>query len=254
MNMTATNSYTKRELSLDGSLGKIYAQAFIPQKEGSLPAVILSHGYNSSHSDLLDYAEALAAYGYVTLAYDFCGGSTRSMSEGSSTDMSLKTEIADLRAAVSAVKAMECTDNSKIYLFGESQGGCVSALAAGETPEEFAGLALMYPALCIPDDWKDRRNGGMPETMELMGMTVSRKFAEELPDYDIYEHIAKFSKPVLLLHGDADGLVNLSYSQRAQQAYPNAQLAVYSGEGHGFSPRVRAIALARIHHFLTENQ
>lgn len=248
MNINTTYSVTRTELFINGENGRIFALCFTPQAEGKRPAVILSHGYNSSHADLLDYAEALAAYGFVTLAYDFCGGSTRSKSEGSPLDMSLKTEIADLRAAAAAVKAMDSVDKDKVFLYGESQGGCVSALAAAETPDEFAALALLYPAFCIPDDWSSRR--GMTENIEIMGMTLSPKFVHELPPYDIYERFAQYTKPVLLLHGDADGLVNISYSERAEKAFPNAQLARYSGEGHGFSPRGRAIALARIHNFL----
>lgn len=248
--MNSTFNYTRNELSLSGENGRIYALAFIPEKPGKLPAVVLSHGYNSSHADLLDYAEALAAQGFVTLAYDFCGGSTRSKSEGKSTDMSLLTEMKDLFTAVETVRAMEQVDENRIFLYGESQGGCVSALAAGEKPELFAGIALMYPAFCIPDDWRKRSAEGMPETIELMGMTIGRKFAEEIPE-DLYGDIARFEKPVLLLHGDADGLVKLYYSERAEKAYKNAQLAVYNGEGHGFSPRARAVALARLHNFLT---
>lgn len=250
MNLYTSYKYSRTELSIKGENGAIYALCFSPEAEGKLPAVVLSHGYNASHADLLDYAQALAAYGFVAVAYDFCGGSTRSKSEGSSLDMSLMTEVADLRAVVAKVKVMPNVNPDRVFLYGESQGGCVSALLAGFEPNAFAGMALLYPALCIPDDWRPRQNGVMPETMNVMGMTLSRKFADELPDFDIYEHIAKYERPVLLLHGDADGLVNIAYSERAEKCLKKASLAVYSGEGHGFSPRARAAALGRLHSFL----
>ena len=46
--------------------------------------------------------------------------------------------------------------------------------------------------------------------------------------------IAAYSKDVLLIHGDADSIVPLSYSQRALEVYPSAELKVISGGGHGF--------------------
>ena len=61
--MNSTYNYTGHALSLSGESRRIYALCFIPEKGGKLPAVVLSHGYNSSHADLLDYAEALAAQG-----------------------------------------------------------------------------------------------------------------------------------------------------------------------------------------------
>lgn len=252
--MTQTITYSAVPLKCASENGAIFAQAFVPQTEGKLPVVIMSHGYNCTLESVLDYAEGLAAHGFITVAFDFCGGSLRSKSEGSSLQMSLKTEVADLMAVVAAAKEIPAADENRIYLYGESQGGCVSALAAGEHPELFAGIVLMYPALCIPDDWRRITADGTPDTFEIFGMTLSRKFADEIPREDIYSLISRFEKPVLILQGDRDDIVDISYSERAQKAYKNAQLAVYSGEGHGFSPRVRAVALARMHNFFTEQK
>ena len=42
-------------------------------------------------------------------------------------------------------------------------------------------------------------------------------------------------KPVLIIHGSDDDVVNVSYSKRAIECYPNAELHVINGAGHGFS-------------------
>ena len=39
---------------------------------------------------------------------------------------------------------------------------------------------------------------------------------------------------MLLIHGDADSIVPLSYSERALEVYPSAELKVVEGGGHGF--------------------
>lgn len=74
----------------------------------------------------------------------------------------------------------------------------------------------------------------IPDTYHLMWMTVGRSYAENLLDYDIYEAISAYNKDVLLIHGDADSIVPLSYSEKAVEVYNSAQLEVLQGAGHGF--------------------
>lgn len=67
-----------------------------------------------------------------------------------------------------------------------------------------------------------------------MWMTVGRIFAEDLLDYDIYEAISAYKKDVLLIHGDADSIVPLSYSEKVAEVYASARLKVLPEAGHGF--------------------
>ncbi|MGN1318451.1 MAG: alpha/beta hydrolase family protein, partial [Lachnospirales bacterium] len=66
-------------------------------------------------------------------------------------------------------------------------------------------------------------------------MTVGRTYFENLLDYNVYENIGGFDKDVLIIHGDADDIVPLSYSEQAVNEYYSATLEVISGAGHGFS-------------------
>lgn len=132
---------------------KIFGLLYTPAEyKGKLPAVILSHGYNSSHRELLDMAECLAKSGFAAYCYDFCGGSAVSKSGGSSLDMSIETEISDLKAVIKTISETDHIDTDRIYLYGESQGGFVSALTAAQIPDKIAGEVLLYPAFCIPDN------------------------------------------------------------------------------------------------------
>lgn len=220
---------------------KIYGKAFVPKtKDGKIAAVILCHGYNSSHSDLTDAASDLANSGVFAYCFDFCGGSKVSKSSGSSLDMSIATEINDLKAVYNMVKNLEYIDSTKIYLYGESQGGFVCALTAAENPDDFAGLFLLYPAFCIPDDWKKLASETDLNSVELMGMTLSRKFYDELPRYDVFDQIKKYSGRVLIAHGTADRIVSIEYSKKLAECFSSAQLITYPDEGHGFGYKSRS--------------
>ena len=232
-------NYRIKEMPVGSGESFIYGKAYIPESGDRLKAVILSHGYNSSHADLEDAAAALAEKGLFAYCFDFRGGSTRSKSSGSPLEMSVMTEVDDLKRVVKAVKEFDITDGKEVYLYGESQGGFVSALTAADMPEQTAGLFLLYPAFCIPDDWRKIYEKDCPEKIELMGMTISKKFYDELPGYDVFEHIKRYSGRTTIVHGTADNLVSPSYSEKAAKSFPNAKLVLYENEGHGFSAAAR---------------
>ena len=66
-------------------------------------------------------------------------------------------------------------------------------------------------------------------------MKLGRKFFLDIRTLDPFSRIGSYGGRVLLLHGDEDDVVPLSYSQRAEKVYPNAELVVYRGERHGFT-------------------
>lgn len=217
---------------------RIFAEEYIPEGAGEkLPAVILSHGYNSCCGDLSDMAIRLAENGVYACCFDFCGGSTRSKSSGKSTDMSIETQKRDLLRVIKATEKLSFTD--KIYLYGESQGGFVSALTAADIPDRISGMFLIYPAFCIPDHWLGRSAEEIARPFDFMGLTLSRAFFDGVPRYDVYERIRCFKKRVLVFHGDSDGLVDISYSDRLAESFSDCELTVIKGEGHGFSEGAR---------------
>lgn len=218
---------------------RIFYRMYIPQsKAAKTGAVILSHGYNSCSEHLHDVAEAFAKRGLLSCCYDFRGGSVNSKSSGSSLDMSVCSELNDLFAVADMIRKLDMLDGEKLYLYGESQGGFVSALAAAEKPSMFAGAMLLYPAFCIPDDW---RNRGISdgETFEIMGMKLSDSYVKGLPQYDVFEKIKDFGGEVVIGHGTADRVVPYDYSVRARDSFKNAKLIAFENEGHGFSGEAR---------------
>lgn len=208
-----------------------------PEQDDKYPVVVFSHGYNGSGKDFESMGEYLATMGIASFCYDFCGGSVHSRSSMKTIDMTIFTEKEDLHAVIKHLEKYDNIDQDNLFVFGGSQGGLVSALVTDEICEEVRGLILLFPALCIPDNWNERfvKVEDIPDTVEFWGMTLGRKFFEKLRDFNVFEHIGKYSRKVLIMHGDIDPVVPLSYSEKLMNVYSDMRLEVYVNEGHGFS-------------------
>lgn len=215
----------------------VHAVLYLPEADGPVPAVLMSHGYNGCMTDFDHGARFLAENGVAALTYTFCGGSTRDESGFPTTEMMLYTEREDALALTDYLRSHEAVDASRVYLFGASMGGMVSVLAAQERPADIAGMTLLFPALCIPDNWNERfpRVEDIPETVDFWGMTLGRGFFLALRDMDVFARMPEFAKPVRILQGDKDPICRMSDAERAARLYPDGSLRVFSGEGHGFS-------------------
>ena len=150
--------------------------------------------------------------------------------------MSILDEVNDVKTIVRLFRQQ---GHRHIVLIGESQGGLVSALAAAELKDMVSGLVLVYPALCIPDNWRQRypRVEDIQDTTELWGVKMGRRFFEEIHDMRPLDLIGQYRGPVLIVQGDADRVVSMDDSRRARQLYrPGTRLHIIPGAGHGFNP------------------
>ena len=221
------------------------------------PIAVICHGFGGNQYDLVFYAEAFADMGYTVYCFDFCGGCVVGKSDGSSLDMTIDTEAADLKAVLDYAKSLPYTDEKHILLAGGSQGGYVAGIVAAERAAEIERLILFYPALCIPDDARAGRLGGacydvnqVPEEIDTFGVRIGRKFHEGVVDKDAVEQICGYRGPVLLIHGSEDMLVNIRYAKAAAKAYENCHLQILEGAGHGFSQQQREQIIVSVREFL----
>ena len=248
--------YERSEMYASVNGAEIYGTAYTPVGAGeSMPAVILSHGYGGNYNTNASYSQTFARHGYFAYTFDFRGGSPGSRSDGSTIEMSIFTEEEDLKAVVSMVQSLDAIDKERIFLFGTSQGGLVSAMAAADLQEEICGTILLYPAFSIVDDAREMFSAAenVPDTVDFMWMTVGRAYFENLFGYDPYTDAARYEKEVLILHGDRDGIVPLSASQKAAEYYDSAQLYVIEGAGHGFGGSDQELAESYILRYLREH-
>lgn len=198
--------------------------------EGKKPVAIISHGFMANQRSVKRYAKLFAKSGYLAYTFDFVGGCIKGMSDGSlDKDMTLETEIADLKTVINYVKTNCCeyADVNSVTLMGCSQGGAVSAMVAGDIPEQISKLVLFYPALCIHDDamkgqmimYKFDPNN-IPEKIHgFANIYISGEYARVAQKINIQERMISYKGPVLLLHGNADKCVPLDYSIDAFEKY-----------------------------------
>jgi len=246
--------FTERELWVQRGDMHIYGVLYVPEgacADAPLPAVICSHILGGTHENSGKYAREMASRGYVGYAFDFCGGSDESRSTGKTTESSIKTEAADLSAILDVVRALPEVDERNVFLFGQSQGGAVSAMVAAERPDDVAGLVLLYPAFVIHglavDMFGTPENA--PETYRLW-LDLGHIYAVDAIEYDFYDHIGDYKGPVLMFQGTADFLEPKRYTDRAAEVYANVDYEVFEGVGHSFQDEVRDHVHDRVDAFI----
>lgn len=246
--------YEEHSVEYFDSEGKeisLYGQLCAPKDEGKYPAVILSHGFNGHYTDFPTECRAFAERGYVCYAFDFCGAQAGGASKGrTAADYTPFTMKEDLRAAIANLKRLPNVDRSQIFLFGGSQGGFVTALTAADEDikDEIAGIAMYFPALNIPDDWR----GKPAENTPLMGYSIGAKFIESVQPLDPFPVIGNFEKDVCIVWGDKDALVARKYIDNAVAAYgeERVDLTIIPGAGHGFGGSALETAVRKVLAFL----
>lgn len=210
------------------------------------PMVILMHGIFASKDfiPMPSFARGLAKAGIASIRFDFDG---HGGSEGRMQDMTVEKEIADAMAVWEYVKSLPYV--SKTGILGHSQGGVVAAMTAGilaaggDAPD---AMVLVASGSVIKDAC---RNGKFfnaefdpadpPEYIRCFGaMKLGRDYLVSTQDLDIYGTAADYHGPVLLLHGDRDGIVPMWCSEKFREVYgERSELIVVEGENHTITNR-----------------
>lgn len=233
----------QRKLMLNHDGLSICTEVYQPKDakapEEGWPAAVISHGFRGNRTHGVPYATAFASEGYVAVIFDFCGGGPGNESSGSMDRMSVETERQDLLCVLDYVRGLPEVDASRVALMGMSQGGYVSTMAACQRPADVKALVLFYSAYALRDDALALfpEASLAPMTYSHMGVTLGRIYAVDAIAWDPLEHMAAYSGPVHIWHGDADTLAKLPDSERAVATFPQAGLTVVPGAGHGFGER-----------------
>ncbi|MCM1138676.1 MAG: glycosyl hydrolase 53 family protein [Muribaculum sp.] len=236
-----TTFYSTRRMDCRSENGLISGEIFIPysseyMKDGKLPIVIMSHGFNGTYIETQKYAESMAKNGIAAYTFDFCGGSMKSRSEGSTKDMSVFTEEADLEAITAMISRLPNIDAKRIILLGCSQGALVSALTATSNPNRYQGLILIYPALLIPEtaDAMLEKTKDNPCDYEFWGMKMSQKYYRQIKGLNILDRLEGYDKPVLTVYGEKDPITSPDTVNELKSRVKQIETHMIHNGKHGF--------------------
>lgn len=234
----------------------ISGELYLPDDaKGRYPIVIMAHGFGGSREGTRPYAELLVREGIGCYIFDFCGGGLLSKSDGKMTDMSVLTESDDIQAVIENIRKAPFADRKNIFLMGESQGGVASTIAASKAPKEIRAMVLLYPAYVLFDDAKNKYpHKDMIEDISMVfGLPVGRKYYEDAFSLDISDCMKKYDRNVLILHGNIDQVVPMSYSLDARKKFPAAKIIQITDAGHVFYGKEVVKAGKEMISFIQEN-
>lgn len=179
-----------QEIELDTPDGERVIAWHVPPR-GDQPVILYFHGNGGSLRNRVDRFRALIedGSGLVALSYRGYGGSTGSPSEAGL--------IADALAAYAFTSARYGAE--RIVLWGESLGSGVAVALAAQMPVGY--LILQSPFTSAADV------GAQTYWFVPVRLLMKDQFRSDL-------RIGKVAAPVLILHGDRDGIVPIALAER----------------------------------------
>lgn len=247
------SGYTRAELHVDNNGVDIYGELYLPETEAqTVPLVILTHGLGGTCAGGERYAAQFAEMGIATYCYDLRFASGNSRSNSDTTQLSPLSVQSDLQAVIDTAKSWDFVDTDNVFLMGYSLGGLTSAITAPENMDYIKAEILFYPAFVVQDFAEELAAMGdnMPETFDLTGVTLGRKLVEDVSNYDLYAQAEKFTKDVLLIHGDADPVVPISYSEKLKDRLSSVEYHVIENGVHSFQDKHFVEAMTYVKDFL----
>ncbi|MFB4316119.1 alpha/beta hydrolase [Actinomadura sp. 21ATH] len=123
-------------ITFDGRAGRL----FLPEgRTGSVPCVVLCHGFSGTMDRLFPQAEGFAAAGFAALVFDYRNFGE---SEGEPRQLAdIDGQLEDLRAAVAYARGRAEIDPDGILLWGNSLGGAHAINAGADDPRVAAVVA-----------------------------------------------------------------------------------------------------------------
>lgn len=239
---------------------KLFYQSWQPDEVARATLVIV-HGLGEHGGRYQNVVNHLVPKGYVVYALDHRGHGRSPGQRGHVDDWSQFRE--DLRAFVVLVSVREA--GHPFFLMGHSMGGCIALNYVLHYPDRLTAVVASAPAvgkLNIPPIMVSaskllaKLKPNLSVSTGLDSKAISRDTAvveaykndplnhgKGTPGWSVafmetaewtMAHAADFEPPLLLLHGDADRLVNVEESKKffAQVKQPDKKLIIYPGGYH----------------------
>ncbi len=245
--MFSANAQTADTLRLDGSVGKLYTIINRPATQGTVPLVILCHGFsgNCRSAFMNSLSENIVGQGMAVLRFDFNG---HGKSDGEFKDMTVLNEIDDLKDVIAWAQQQPWVKD--ISLVGHSQGGVVVSMVSGEMGDKVVKAEVLLAAAAVLRD--DALRGStmgasynpwnfkgdyieLPHSPEAGALLLGKNYVQTALTLPIYETAANYTGPTLIVQGTHDRIVPYTYAERYNEKISNSVLKLIPDENHTFS-------------------
>ncbi|MBE5859217.1 MAG: alpha/beta hydrolase [Butyrivibrio sp.] len=213
------------------------------------PLCIIIHGFtgHSEERHIVAVQETLNEIGIATLRADMYG---HGKSDGKFEDHTLFKWLTNIIAVVDYAKSLDFVTD--IYMAGHSQGGLSVMLAAAMERDVIKALMPLSPAAMIPEIARTGELLGLkfdpeniPEYLEAWdGRKLSGNYARVAQTIKVEDFVDKYTKPVLLVHGDQDEAVPYETSVKFSKLYKDCRLVTIPGDTHCYDHHLELVTKA----------
>ena len=230
-----------REFFIENDGIRLHAKLDMPkgwQNGEKCPLLILIHGFTGHMEErhIVAAAETANAVGFAVLRAEMYG---HGKSDGKFEEHTLYKWVTDALAVVDYAKTLDFV--SSLYLSGHSQGGLLAMLIGGMRADDLKALIPLSPAWMIPDGARQGCLLGMPfdprhipDQIVAGDLRLNGNYVRVAQTIHVEDEIERYPGPVLIVQGDADEAVPLSYAKRAAELYADAKLVIVPGDTHCF--------------------
>lgn len=210
------------------------------------PLCLVFHGFTGhiEEEHIVKVAKAMNEVGVATLRVDLFG---HGKSDGEFKNHNLYKWLNNILAVVDYAKSLDFVTD--IYMCGHSQGGLAVTLAAAMEQDVVKALIPLSPAYVIIKGAKEGELLGQPfdpvnipdELISWDGLALSGNYIRVAQTIDLDGAIAKYTGPVLLVHGDEDEAVPVEFSIEAAKKFANARLELIKGDNHCYDSHLNQV-------------
>ena len=227
---------------------RLHAKLDRPEGLEKCPLCIVIHGFTGhmEEAHIIAASEAINACGIATLRVEMYG---HGQSDGAFRDHTLYKWVTNGLAVIDYAKTLDFVTD--LYITGHSQGGLLTMLLAGMCADDFKAVIPLSPAWMIPEGAREGTLLGqnfdpkhIPDELLFGESGLSGNYIRVAQTIHVEDEIARYEGPVLIIQGDEDEAVPLSYAKKAEELYKNAKLVVIPGDDHCYTRHLPQVVSA----------
>lgn len=198
------------EISLESGEARI--SGWLRKSGKNLPTIVHFHGNGGNMASRAEFYRSLAEAGFGVLAIDYRG---YGKSEGKPSEQGL---YQDARAALDYASSKLSLPAEAVIVYGESLGTGVATQMASE--RRIAGLVLQSPYTSLAD----------AASLQYPWLPVKALISDR---FESLSKITSIHAPLLIFHGERDGIVPVTQGRTLFDRAPQPKSAVFYPEtGH----------------------